>query len=86
VKTKRRTEITVETDRVLVVRRRRGGPVTAWCPDCRNQVPMLTPDEAGAVARISMRAIYRRVEASGLHFAETPQGLLLVCLNSLRRL
>jgi hypothetical protein len=44
---------------------------------------MLSVDEAAAVARSSSRAIYRRVEADTLHFTETPEGRLLICLNSL---
>jgi len=82
VKTKRRTEITVETDRVLVVRRR-SRAVQAWCVSCAGRVQMVTPDEAAVVAGVSVRMICRRVEAEKVHFAETPDGLLLICLNSL---
>jgi hypothetical protein len=82
VKTKRRTEITVETDRVLVIRRR-SRAAQAWCAGCARQVQMLTPDEAAVVAAVSVRTINRRVEAEKVHFAETPDGLLLICLNSL---
>jgi hypothetical protein len=32
-----------------------------------------------------LRAIYRRVEAGELHFTETPEGQLLICLNSILR-
>ena len=40
---------------------------------------MLTPEEAAAASGTSARAIYRRVEAAAAHFAETPEGHLLVC-------
>jgi hypothetical protein len=44
---------------------------------------LVTPEEAVTVAGISSRAIHRRAERGEIHFAETPSGLLLVCLNSL---
>jgi hypothetical protein len=45
---------------------------------------MLNVDEAARFIRSTSRAIYRRVEANQLHFTETPEGGLLVCLNSLK--
>ena len=44
---------------------------------------MLLLEEAVAVAGLSSRALHRSVEAGALHFAETPEGFLLLCLNSL---
>ena len=44
---------------------------------------MVTPEEAAAIAGISVRSIYARVEAHSVHFVETPDGLLLLCANSL---
>jgi hypothetical protein len=82
VKTKRRTEITVETDRFIVIRRRIGSP-PARCAVCEGQVKMVTPDEAALLARVTSRTVYRWIEADKLHFAETSEGQLFVCLNSL---
>ncbi len=53
------------------------------CAECSDPVGMLTPEEAAAVADVSTRAIYRWVEEGAAHFTETPEGLLLICLNSL---
>lgn len=36
-----------------------------------------------AIAGINSRAIHRLVEAGAVHFTETPEGLLLICLSSL---
>ena len=80
--TKRRTEITIETDRVFVLSRRRISVLT-WCAACGERVTMITPDEAAITARVSSRAIYRWMEAERLHFTETADGFLLVCTNSL---
>ena len=82
MKTSRKTEITVETERVLVIRGTKQARLT-WCPSCAEQVKMVTPEQASAIARVTARTIYRWVEAEKLHFAETPAGWLLVCLNSL---
>ena len=40
-------------------------------------------DEAGAIARLTARAIYKQVETQQAHFMETPDGKLLICLRSL---
>jgi excisionase family DNA binding protein len=44
---------------------------------------MITADEAAELSGVSPRTIYRRVEATSLHFAETNEGRLLICTNSL---
>jgi len=44
---------------------------------------MVTPDEAAALSRVSSLTIYRWLEAEKLHFIETSDGLLLICINSL---
>lgn len=79
---KRKTRITVETDRVLVIRGSKA-PVTGWCDKCGGPVNMVTPDQAAVLARVSLRAIYRRVESETLHFVEMQHGSLLICINSL---
>lgn len=80
--TKRRTEITIETQRVLMINRRRVSAV-AWCDGCGWQVRMIKPDEAAVWAGLSTRTIYRWIEARQLHFVEGTEGSLLICLRSL---
>lgn len=46
---------------------------------------MVSVDESAILARVSSRMIYRWLEAGKLHSAETPEGLLLICLNSLTK-
>ena len=79
----KRTEITIETHRVLVIRRPKSS-FLAWCTACAEQSQMITPAEAVVLARVSTRTIYRWIESEKLHFTETPDGLLPVCLNSLQ--
>ena len=86
VSTKKRTTITVETERVLIISRRAGRRVRAspaWCAECSASVEMVPPEVAAALARVSLRTIYRWVEADRLHFTETAEGALLICLNSI---
>ena len=80
---KRITKITVEQERVIIRRRHTAAP--AWCDACRAQTQMLNPEEAAAIAAVTPRTIYRWVESGKLHFTESPDGALLICLNSLPR-
>ena len=44
---------------------------------------MLTPAEAASQSKVTQLAVYRWVEAGLIHFAETDDGGLFVCLASL---
>jgi len=84
VKAKRRTEITVETEELFGISRRgRFHPLS--CPECGDQVEMVTAGEAAALAGVSLRTICRLVESDKLHFTEMSDGLLFICLNSILR-
>jgi hypothetical protein len=85
VRKKRTTKITVETERVFVIRSHIG-EVEGWCDGCGERVRMVTSEKAVALAGVSLRSICRRVEAEDLHFTETNDGLLFICLNSLLKL
>src|SRR5215510_9932374 len=78
---RRRTEITIESNRRVVVSEFRSSFI-AWCNECMAEVRMITPNEGAAEAGISSRGIYRLIELGQLHFSEK-FGLLLVCENSL---
>lgn len=82
LKKTKRTEITIETDRLLVVGTRRVS-VMSWCPGCGHRTNMVTVDEAAGLGRVSSRTIYQWVESERLHFAETAEGRLLICSESI---
>jgi hypothetical protein len=84
LKKKRRTEITIETNELFMIGKR---PVVylLWCAECGRPSGMVTVDEAATIAGVPSRAIYRRVEVGEVHFVETPEGGLQICLNSLDR-
>ena len=81
MKVRRIMKIGVETQRVVSLTKRVGA-IEAWCSQCGEQRQMIHPEEAAARAGVSLRAIYRLVEAQKLHFIETPEGLVLICPNS----
>jgi hypothetical protein len=81
--TNRRIEITVEHQRIVVVKRRNdSSPVS--CETCAGRPLMLTSGEAARLLSMPEREIFRRVEVRQAHFAETDGGRLYVCSSSLK--
>lgn len=80
----KKREITIETHKVLVFHQRDG--FKGWCVECAKQVEMVRPEDAAALLQISLRRVFRRVEAEKLHFTETADGSLFICRNSLMNL
>jgi len=78
---KKRTEITIETERTLFISNPR--KAVTWCAACDAQVEMVPVDEAAILRRVNSRTIFHWVESAQVHSSETANGLLLICLNSL---
>ena len=78
----RRIEITVETYEILMVKQDTGDKLV-WCAICKETVPALPPEAAAVAVANNPRAIYRWVESGRVHFSESPEGQLLICLKSL---
>lgn len=78
----KRTRITVETERVLVVSRRHR-IVESWCDGCGHKVKLLRAEEAAFISGVSLRDICRQVESDSLHYMETADRVLMICLDSL---
>lgn len=74
----KRTEITIETDRVLIIRRRR--VLRAWCPECGREVDMVDPREAEAITVVTGSVLR---ECARWHIAQSQDGAGLICLDSL---
>jgi hypothetical protein len=70
----KRTEITIETDRLVVVSRRSESTVL-WCSQCARMVTMLTIYQAARMLGLATSGL--------LHFAITPEGRLFICSDSL---
>ena len=54
----------------------------SWCDDCARNVSWLTPDQFVALNGLSLRELFRRIEAGVVHFSESSNGSLLICPDS----
>ena len=79
---KKQTEIITETHEVLTIRRTKD-VVRVWCDACSAEVNMASAEHASVLAGVNTRALYRRVESQEIHYTETRDGQLLICLYSL---
>ena len=82
---RKRTEVTIETDEIWIIRRP-GSGFQAWCAECDKQTTMITTDEAALLTEQDGRDIYRQVESGLIHCAKMPEGMVLVCSNSIVKL
>jgi len=78
---RKKTEITIETDQVLVIRRRRSS--RAWCRECGSDVDMVGLADVGMLTGISGHALQDHAEGCGWHVFESGNGTALICLPSL---
>jgi hypothetical protein len=79
---KRTTKLTIETRRVLLIRRVQSSRQLS-CEECGEGVRFVTAPEAATIADTSQRTIYRWAEAGRVHFIEPDDDSLLVCFDSL---
>ena len=78
----RRTEVTIETDEIVVIRHSQAA-IQPLCPQCCDAVPMITPEQAAEMVSANARAVYRWIEEGRIHCSETPDGVVFVCPRSL---
>ncbi len=78
---RRRTEITIETDRVLVIRRQ--GSIPTWCSQCGCEVETVSVEDADDFSGFTREAIQDPGRAGKLHVSQGQNGQQLVCLPSL---
>ena len=78
----KRTIITVETERLFVISRRRRA-LEGWCERCGRAVKLIRAEEAAALSGVGLREICRQVESDKLHYMETVDRVLLICFDSL---
>jgi hypothetical protein len=83
VKKTRRTEKTVEIHEIYAIRTA-SGSLPALCAECSTgDAIMLAPDHAALLSHVPTRMIYRLVETGSIHYRETPNGSLVVCVRTL---
>jgi hypothetical protein len=78
----KRTEITIETESLVILRSGMDA-LRAWCQPCGQESLLLTPEAAAKLAGVTTSVIHARVEDGSLHFKEQPDGTLVVCARSL---
>jgi hypothetical protein len=81
---RKRTEIIIETERILIINRRSTSSIL-WCERCGTPLPMLTLEEAALVMRVSVGEVLRRIEDQRLHCVRLPGATLRICPNSLMK-
>lgn len=79
---RRKIQITVESERVLVMRQAKDG-TRSWCDVCAKQVEMLRVADLSGSALTSLSTIFGEAPSSKPHLVKAPSGLTFVCLNSL---
>jgi hypothetical protein len=77
----RRTEITVETYEVLLIKQR-GSLSHSWCRSCSKQVTLISLDDA-CTAGLSAETISQRGEDGQFHLIEMAGWPPFICLSSL---
>ncbi len=82
---RRETQITARDNHRVWFVRQHWTPARVRCERCDAEAQMLTPGEAAAFAGAAVETVLARLEFGELHRAETPEGLPLICLNSLIR-
>ena len=68
--------------RVVIINRPFVSPQKS-CNRCTEPSGMITPDEAATLCEVSTRTIYRWLESGAIHFSETAEEGLLICLSSM---
>lgn len=56
---------------------------TLWCEKCAAEVLMATPEEAALLAFTDLQTIFLWVEMGTVHSTKSPEGLLVICPDSL---
>jgi hypothetical protein len=77
----KRTQITIETDQVLIIRRR--GCVRQWCRECGRETDMVSLSQAGLVTGVAQPLLLECARTERWHLTEAVAGAPLVCLDSL---
>jgi len=77
---KRRREITVETERIVI----RGElHQLIWCERCTASTPTVTAEQAAMLIGEEAERIHRKAECGQVHATRTSNGVLMICLKSL---
>src|SRR5689334_15085843 len=79
---RRDTEADARAKEAVVIARG-GVPGQRLCPACAEPRGMILLDEAAALYDVGERTILRWLEARAIHYRESPEGFVFICLRSL---
>lgn len=79
--TKRRTEITIETHSITIIRTN-DQRFSTHCVRCEKTVSAFTPEQLAIFMRLDINEICHRIDSGELHLTETGRSVALVCGNS----
>ena len=79
---KRKIRITVDTDSVVLVRRRQN-LTQAWCEKCVAFTECSSFQEACALTSSDANALAELIQSEKLHLVKTPDAAVLVCFLSI---
>lgn len=74
--------VTIENERTFIFRNR-AEKLRSWCAECGAEVEMASVEAAAHEVGVSEMLLYQSVDSGALHFTETPDGRVLICLSSL---
>jgi len=77
----KQTKVTIEHDSLLVLRGRTSR--RAWCALCAKEREMIALDDTAIISNLDRPALEEWLNSEGLHRSQTPDGSILICLNSL---
>ena len=77
----RQTKITVETDSLFILRARSSN--RRWCTGCGAEVEMIDIENIGVVSNFDRAGLEEWLNSADLHTSQSPEGVSLICLNSL---
>jgi hypothetical protein len=80
---KRTLRITVESDRVWIIRQC-GSLTRTWCESCAAEVEFISAEQASALTGRTAGEIKQSVLAARLHTASAGGQTMRICLRSLR--
>ena len=77
----RRTQITIETHRVVVLRRRR--LIRFWCSECGAEAEFVPVEDLDRLLDGGGGNVSGRLADGTFHFGKAPDGSVVVCVKSL---
>lgn len=80
----RRTEITIETHSITIIRTN-DQRFSSFCECCDKTVSAFTPEQLATFMRLDLSEICSRIDSGELHLTEPGRAFALVCGNSERK-